>query len=78
MKDFWLSCGHHLLDRGEGGGLVVTDEFLKAYLARPGRGDRGLRNAPRPRPLPRSRAECHVGGNRFGCRIAGPRPIRNA
>lgn len=35
MKDFWLSCGHHLLDVGEGGGLVVTDEFLKAYLARP-------------------------------------------
>jgi hypothetical protein len=33
--DFWVSCGHHLLDRGEGGGLVVTDEFLKAYLARP-------------------------------------------
>jgi hypothetical protein len=35
MKDFWLSCGHHLLDRDEGGGLVVTDEFLKAYFARP-------------------------------------------
>jgi hypothetical protein len=35
MKDFWLSCGHHLLDRDTGGGLVVTDEFLKAYLARP-------------------------------------------
>jgi hypothetical protein len=35
MKDFWLSCGHHLLDRGDGGGLVVTDEFLKAYFARP-------------------------------------------
>jgi hypothetical protein len=35
MHDFWLSCGHHLLDREEGGGLVVTDEFLKAYLARP-------------------------------------------
>jgi hypothetical protein len=35
MQDFWLSCGHHLLDRDEGGGLVVTDEFLKAYLARP-------------------------------------------
>jgi Family of unknown function (DUF6352) len=34
MKDFWLSCGHHLLDRDEGGGLVATDEFLKAYLAR--------------------------------------------
>ena len=35
MNDFWLSCGHHLLDRDEGGGLIVTDEFLKAYLARP-------------------------------------------
>src|SRR5207253_5103245 len=35
MKDFWLSCGHHLLDRDSGGGLVVTYEFLKVYLARP-------------------------------------------
>src|SRR5262245_12827105 len=35
MNDFWLSCGHHLLDRDDGGGLIVTDEFLKAYLARP-------------------------------------------
>ena len=35
MHDFWLSCGHHLLDRSPDGGLVVTDEFLKAYLARP-------------------------------------------
>lgn len=35
MRDFWLACGHHLLDREEGGGLVVTDEFLKVYLARP-------------------------------------------
>jgi hypothetical protein len=35
MRDFWLSCGHHLLDRDDGGGLVVTDEFLKVYLARP-------------------------------------------
>jgi Family of unknown function (DUF6352) len=35
MRDFWLSCGHHLVDRDDGGGLVVTDEFLKAYLARP-------------------------------------------
>jgi hypothetical protein len=34
-RDFWLSCGHHLLDRGEDGGLIVTDEFLKVYLARP-------------------------------------------
>lgn len=33
--DFWLSCGHHLLDRDGAGSLVVTDEFLKAYLARP-------------------------------------------
>ena len=35
MKDFWLSCGHHLLDRDQGGGLKLTDEFLKVYLARP-------------------------------------------
>ena len=35
MKDFWLSCGHHLLDRAEGGGLLLTDDFLRAYLARP-------------------------------------------
>jgi len=35
MKDFWLSCGHHLLDRDEGGGLLLTDDFLKVYFARP-------------------------------------------
>jgi hypothetical protein len=35
MKDFWLSCGHHLTERDARGGLIVTDEFLKAYLARP-------------------------------------------
>jgi hypothetical protein len=35
MTDFWISCGHHLLDRDEGGGLKVTDDFLKVYLARP-------------------------------------------
>jgi hypothetical protein len=35
MNDFWISCGHHLLDRDDGGGLVATDDFLKAYFARP-------------------------------------------
>ena len=35
MRDFWASSGHHLTDRDIGGGVVVTDEFLKAYLARP-------------------------------------------
>jgi len=35
MKDFWISSGHHLLDRDQGGGLQVTDDFLKLYLARP-------------------------------------------
>ena len=35
MKDFWLSCGHHLTERNVNGRLLVTDEFLKAYLARP-------------------------------------------
>lgn len=34
-RDFWLACGHHLLDRDEGAGLLVTDAFLKAYMARP-------------------------------------------
>jgi hypothetical protein len=34
-RDFWPSCGHHLLDRDAGGNLLLTDEFLKAYLARP-------------------------------------------
>src|SRR5437879_13749341 len=33
MSDFWLSSGHHLLDR-EDGGLVVSDAFLKVYFAR--------------------------------------------
>jgi hypothetical protein len=34
-KDFWLASGHHLVDHDAGGGLVATDEFIKAYLARP-------------------------------------------
>jgi hypothetical protein len=35
MKDFWLSCGHHLLDRDAEGKLRIGDEFMKVYLARP-------------------------------------------
>jgi hypothetical protein len=35
MNDFWISSGHHLLDRDRGRGLQLTDEFLKLYLARP-------------------------------------------
>jgi Family of unknown function (DUF6352) len=35
MNDFWIASGHHLLDRDGGGGLLVTDDFLKVYLARP-------------------------------------------
>jgi hypothetical protein len=35
MRDFWLSCGHHLLDRSADGNLMLTDEFLRVYLARP-------------------------------------------
>ncbi|MFH0297307.1 DUF6352 family protein [Bradyrhizobium sp. 31Argb] len=34
-RDFWLACGHHLLDRDENDRLLVTDDFLKVYLARP-------------------------------------------
>lgn len=35
MREFWVSSGHHLMRRTEGGGLAVTDELLLAYLARP-------------------------------------------
>ena len=35
MRDFWPSCGHHLLDRDRSGRLCATDEFMKLYLARP-------------------------------------------
>jgi hypothetical protein len=34
-RDFWLSCGHHLLDRDAGGWLLIGNDFLKAYFARP-------------------------------------------
>ena len=45
MKDFWLSCGHHLLDRDEHGELRVTDEFMKALSGAAGAcaAARGLR-----------------------------------
>jgi hypothetical protein len=33
--DFWLSCGHHLVERTEAGGLAVTDALIAAWLARP-------------------------------------------
>ena len=35
ISDLWVSSGHHLLDRDSHGRLVITDAFLKAYLARP-------------------------------------------
>src|SRR5687767_15080968 len=35
MPDFWASCGYHLLDRGPGGRLRVTDAYLRAYFERP-------------------------------------------
>jgi len=35
MREFWVSSGHHLTRRAPGGGLLVTDELLLAYLARP-------------------------------------------
>ncbi|MGH6961947.1 MAG: DUF6352 family protein, partial [Dongiaceae bacterium] len=33
--DFWLTSGFHLLARDASGRLVVTDDFLRAYLDRP-------------------------------------------
>ena len=35
MPDFWKHCGYHLLSRDSAGRLVVTDDFLRAYLTRP-------------------------------------------
>ncbi len=35
MREFWVSSGHHLTQRTDGGGLAVTDELILAYLARP-------------------------------------------
>lgn len=35
MPDFWLSSGYHLLARDAAGRLAVTDDFLRAYFARP-------------------------------------------
>jgi Family of unknown function (DUF6352) len=52
-KDFWIASGHHLVDRDAGGGLVATDEFIKAYLARP-------ELAPPPEAGPAERA-LHAG-----------------
>jgi len=35
MPDFWPSCGFNLLKRGTDGRLVVTDDYLRLYYARP-------------------------------------------
>jgi hypothetical protein len=35
MSDFWQSCGYHLLKRRADGRLVVTDDYLRLYYARP-------------------------------------------
>jgi hypothetical protein len=35
MNEFWVSSGHLLLDRSPEGFLLLTDDFLRAFLARP-------------------------------------------
>src|SRR5512134_1803857 len=35
MADFWTSCGYHLLKRQGDGRLIVTDDYLRLYYARP-------------------------------------------
>ena len=35
MPDFWPNCGYHLLRKGTDGRLVVTDDYLRLYYARP-------------------------------------------
>ncbi|MGN2390270.1 DUF6352 family protein [Pelomicrobium sp. G1] len=49
MTDFWTHCGYHLLERDGAGRLRVTDDFLRAYLARP-------ELAPVPESCPAERA----------------------
>jgi hypothetical protein len=34
-QDFWRNSGFHLLERDAAGHLLVTEDFLRAYLARP-------------------------------------------
>jgi hypothetical protein len=59
MTDFWLSSGHHFLDRDESGGYVVTDDFLKVYLAR--------------RELIPPADACRAEHNLYGSLLADPR-----
>ena len=33
--DFWPSCGYNLLRKGTDGRLIVTDDYLRFYYARP-------------------------------------------
>ena len=35
MPDFWQSCGYNLLRKGADGRLVITDDYLRLYYARP-------------------------------------------
>ncbi len=35
MREFWVSCGHHLSRRDAAGELVATPELVTAWLARP-------------------------------------------
>ena len=35
MADFWQSCGYNLLQKGADGRLIVTDDYLRLYYARP-------------------------------------------
>ena len=52
MNDFWISCGHHLLDRDAGGGLQGDRRFSgRLYLARPGADSRRRRLARSKRAL---------------------------
>ena len=70
MTDFWLSCGHHFLDRDEGGGYVVTDDFLKIYLARP-----ELLPPPNACPIERSLLCAHQSRHRVNYRRVDQRPF---
>jgi hypothetical protein len=49
QREFWVSSGHQLTRRNDTGGLIVTDELLTTWLARP-------ELAPPPEACPAERA----------------------
>jgi hypothetical protein len=68
VREFWVSSGHHLTRRTDGGGLAVTDELILAYLAR-------LELMPPPEASPAER-ELHASLLRSPRRAVAPSEVQ--